>query len=253
LAVRARTWRWLDLLHTELKASPIPFRYYGDRDDDLWSSQEGRSVARLAWLAHNPADDNMSEFIAHVDPAHFTTDIGDLRMKATRERTKLLAQLGMKRDAYLTIAGAVTVSSLDLLEGWIAAAVAASLETRSRRFREAAAYVDSLGIENFLEWWTDRGLLERQRDATPGVSLMTIHAAKGLQWDGVVVMGADQMPGRSTDDEARAEERRVMYVAVTRARDRLLITRPKVRQGARSALNTSAPFLEDLVWTEAAT
>jgi len=248
MAVLARTWRCLDLLHAKLKASDaIPYRYYGDVADALWSSREARAVARLAWLCHNPADDNMCEFIALTEPKEGFTDLPALRMKATRERTKLLAQLGMQNERYLTIAGSVAVSSLDLLLGWIAAAESASLTTRAQRFREAAAYVDALGIENFLEWWTDRGLLERQREAAPGVSLMTIHAAKGLQWDAVAVMGTDQMPGRSTDDDARAEERRVMYVAITRARDRLLLTRPKTRQSARSALNTSAPFLDELL------
>ena len=57
--------------------------------------------------------------------------------------------------------------------------------------------------------------------------MATIHASKGLEYDAVIVCGAGsaQMPHpKSTDPEAFEEERRLMYVAVTRARQRLYLT-----------------------------
>ena len=76
----------------------------------------------------------------------------------------------------------------------------------------------------------DRGGDERGR-----VQLMTIHAAKGLEFDTVFIAGADDgsIPhARSlADGEANlAEERRLFYVAATRARQRLFITSPAVRR-----------------------
>ena len=76
----------------------------------------------------------------------------------------------------------------------------------------------------------DRGGDERGR-----VQLMTIHAAKGLEFDTVFIAGADDgsIPhARSlADGEANlAEERRLFYVAATRARERLYITSPAVRR-----------------------
>ena len=63
----------------------------------------------------------------------------------------------------------------------------------------------------------------------PRVRIMTLHSAKGLEGETVVVAGlADQIiPGRSVDPEDRAEKRRLLYVAVTRARSDLLISWPQ--------------------------
>jgi len=60
------------------------------------------------------------------------------------------------------------------------------------------------------------------------VNLMTIHLAKGLEFDSVFIAGLAEglLPhGRSLDDEnALEEERRLMYVAMTRARKKLYLT-----------------------------
>ena len=76
---------------------------------------------------------------------------------------------------------------------------------------------------------------DRGGDARGRVQLMTIHAAKGLEFDTVFIAGADDgsIPhARSlADSEANlAEERRLFYVAATRARERLFITCPAVRR-----------------------
>lgn len=64
----------------------------------------------------------------------------------------------------------------------------------------------------------------------PRVKIMTLHSAKGLEADNVVVAGvADQfMPGEDANDSSVvAEQRRLLYVAVTRARDSLIISWPR--------------------------
>ncbi len=62
-------------------------------------------------------------------------------------------------------------------------------------------------------------------DKEPRVRIMTLHSAKGLEADNVVIAGvADQlMPGLSEDSNDVAEQKRLLYVAVTRARDSLTI------------------------------
>ena len=67
------------------------------------------------------------------------------------------------------------------------------------------------------------------------VKIMTLHSAKGLEADNVVIAGiADQfMPGKeSNDEDVVAEQRRLLYVAITRARESLIISWPRRIQTA---------------------
>lgn len=78
----------------------------------------------------------------------------------------------------------------------------------------------------------------RQRLSEPGVKVLTIHAAKGLQFPAVVLAFADQLGGQSADEERR-KERRLLYVALTRPEDYLAVTyagsvTPLVREMAKS-------------------
>ena len=84
-----------------------------------------------------------------------------------------------------------------------------------------------------------------------GPTLLTLHAAKGLEFGTVFLVGLDEgvLPHeRSYDDEeAMAEERRLMYVGLTRAKDRLFITRAfrRTTYGGVDIMNPSR-FLDDL-------
>ncbi|WP_413228324.1 ATP-dependent helicase [Actinomyces trachealis] len=83
------------------------------------------------------------------------------------------------------------------------------------------------------------------------VTLMTVHTAKGLEFPVVFVTGMEDgtFPhSRSLGEETElAEERRLAYVALTRARERLYVTRAAVRSawGAASAMPASR-FLDDI-------
>ena len=67
-------------------------------------------------------------------------------------------------------------------------------------------------------------------DDEPRVKIMTLHSAKGIESDNVVVMGvADQfMPGDEPDSKKIEEQRRLLYVAVTRARGSLILSWPRL-------------------------
>jgi DNA helicase-2/ATP-dependent DNA helicase PcrA len=83
------------------------------------------------------------------------------------------------------------------------------------------------------------------------VVLMSVHAAKGLEFPRVAIVGAehDYFPhARSADDEAAVEEeRRLFYVAMTRARDRLAITHAASRTTYRGQdRRVPSPFLRDV-------
>jgi DNA helicase-2/ATP-dependent DNA helicase PcrA len=68
-----------------------------------------------------------------------------------------------------------------------------------------------------------------------GVTVATLHAAKGLEWSAVFVVGCAEgnLPIVYADTAARvAEERRLFYVGITRARDRLVVTWALTRSGS---------------------
>jgi superfamily I DNA/RNA helicase len=123
-------------------------------------------------------------------------------------------------------------AALDALLGWTAA------------FRTVDAFVNAFAGA--------RARIAALRDQAARVELATVHASKGREWETVVLIGfeAERIPNRRTlvdaDDPIRAmeEERRLAYVAVTRATRRLIL--------AFDPANPS-PFLAEMGYDAAAT
>ncbi len=83
------------------------------------------------------------------------------------------------------------------------------------------------------------------------VTLLTLHAAKGLEYNQVFIIGLDEgiLPhSRSRDDpEEMAEERRLFYVGMTRAKNQLYLLRAERRSGFGSwEYNEASRFLADI-------
>lgn len=95
----------------------------------------------------------------------------------------------------------------------------------------------------------DRRAAAQHAPVARGVTLATIHAAKGLEWEAVIVVGCAEgsIPhAQSTSTEALAEERRLFYVAVTRARRHLLLTWSRSRQPGGRGTRQRSRFLDAL-------
>jgi len=110
----------------------------------------------------------------------------------------------------------------------------------------------SAGIRRFLEQFAlmddnDRVDGDKAGDA---VTLSTVHAAKGLEFPFVYIAGMEQglFPHRQALEEHRLdEERRLFYVALTRARDTLVITHAKRRRVRRDHVRRRpSVFLDSL-------
>ncbi|GGF33573.1 hypothetical protein GCM10011611_44760 [Aliidongia dinghuensis] len=121
--------------------------------------------------------------------------------------------------------------------------------------RIAVLYRARPAAETVIE--TVRAALRRQRipiedSDKPGVAFRTIHESKGLEFEAVflpgLVLGA--LPHyRATDAAARAEERRLFYVALTRAETRLHLSWPRCRMkrnGDPEAVRPSPLLVEGL-------
>lgn len=88
----------------------------------------------------------------------------------------------------------------------------------------------------------------QQAPVNQGVTLATMHAAKGLEWEAVSLFGVAEgtLPFvLATSEEQLAEEQRLLYVGVTRARSRLRISWSRTRSGGRGARGPSR-FLDGL-------
>jgi DNA helicase-2/ATP-dependent DNA helicase PcrA len=106
-----------------------------------------------------------------------------------------------------------------------------------------------------LASWLDRLALDSRAEEDPaadeGIALMTLHAAKGLEFPVVFLVGVEEdlLPVAGMQGEARDldEERRLAYVGITRARERLTLTRAATRTKRGKLLaRTPSRFLEDL-------
>ncbi|MDF2806988.1 MAG: ATP-dependent helicase, partial [Cellulosimicrobium sp.] len=82
-----------------------------------------------------------------------------------------------------------------------------------------------------------------------GVTLASLHAAKGLEWDAVFLAGMSEglMPiSLAETDEAVAEERRLLYVGITRAREHLELSFARSRNPGGRATRRRTRFLDGL-------
>lgn len=111
------------------------------------------------------------------------------------------------------------------------------------------------GVERLIEEATlmsDQDTMGTKEEKLPGVKLMTVHASKGLEFNTVFITGLEhglfphERGERLTGADAE-EERRLMYVAVTRAREKLYLTYASMRTiyGMRD-IRLPSEFLSDI-------
>ncbi|WP_250506341.1 ATP-dependent helicase [Bowdeniella massiliensis] len=106
-------------------------------------------------------------------------------------------------------------------------------------------------LADFVEELHDRAA-NQHAPAVEGVTLASIHSSKGLEWDAVFLAGLSEglMPiSMANTPEAIEEEKRLLYVGVTRAREHLRLSYSSSRTGGRSSRNVSR-FLTG-IWPEA--
>jgi len=110
-----------------------------------------------------------------------------------------------------------------------------NIETLEKSILEFEEVNEDVKIEDYLQSITLSRDIDDMDESNNHVSVMTIHSAKGLEFrvvyivgciDGVIPLSRSLY---SSDPNELEEERRLMYVAVTRAKEKLVITRPTSR------------------------
>ncbi len=109
------------------------------------------------------------------------------------------------------------------------------------------------GVMKFLEDAALRSDSDALRDSPEGVRLLTVHASKGLEFRVVFIVGLEEglfpheRASRSAKIEDSEEERRLFYVALTRAKERVYLTHAQSRMifGSRN-ISMPSQFLFDI-------
>ncbi len=146
----------------------------------------------------------------------------------------------------------------------LAAAIAGNAYAAPTEMPAGAVHADEIertygpltckALPALMEWLALRSDLDSLAGETHAITMMTIHSAKGLEFPAVFVAGMEEgiFPhvydfGGSDDPSKLEEERRLAYVAITRARKRLFLTYAATRRtyGSTSA-NPRSRFLNEI-------
>lgn len=268
-AVMYRTNAQSRLLEEAFLSAGLPYRLVGAQR--FYGRREVKDVIAFLRLVWNPVDEISLGRVINVPPrgigdkTYMALQLaGSAAGVSPGEVLIDLGQKGSESPFWKTLAtrSATVLSDFGaLLAGWRAVLQALSLPELFDRILEDIVYEEYIndgseegsdrwenvqelrklayeyaerGINEFLEnlaLVSDQDTLPEQADAP---TLLTLHAAKGLEFPQVFIIGLDEglLPhSRSRDDpEEMAEERRLFYVGLTRAKDRLHL----VRAGQRS-------------------
>jgi DNA helicase-2/ATP-dependent DNA helicase PcrA len=295
IAVLYRSNLQARLIEEELRAQNVPYRLYGGTQ--FFDRKEVKDAAAYLRAVVNPADDislrriinypargvgaktverldayaeehgmSFGQALAKVDEIDGVPD--NARSAITTFQTLLdESRRAMDSGSNLTGIARRIFDSIDL-KGDLAAAADGGPQGALRygniehllrwleRY-EGEAGREKRSLQTFLERVTLRGDPATEEEVGPGVVLSTLHAAKGLEFGVVFLIGCveGQLPhSRTTDPKVTEasptdveEERRLFYVGVTRARDRLYLTRPERKQFRGEVVKlTPSRFLDGL-------
>lgn len=282
IAVFVRVTALTRTFESALRAARIPYQIVGGVS--FYERQEIKDVLAYLSLMVNPRDDVAFERVVNVPPrALGKTSIDHL---SARARSLGIPLLEMARQAAnipaLKDRAARALRDFSLLIDEISALKDHSAEEVLRKLLNLSGYhkflaegkgkdedrlanVDELvsaarefdhehpgaSVVEFLEEISLASAVDRWKDESGAVTLMTLHAAKGLEFPAVFVVGIEQglLPhSRSSESPAQLEEeRRLLFVGITRAQTELFLSHCCVREfrGQRT-MTMPSQFLGEL-------
>ncbi len=284
IAVFYRTNAQSRLIEEALVGSALPYHIVGGVR--FYSRLEVKDILAYLRVLDNPADEVSLKRIINVPARGIgNTTVDKISLQAfQRGGTFFDALQDATRDGLLSASPRGKIAAfVALLDGFRTASASSSLADLTRSVMQGSGYLDRLknsrdedaaerlenleqllaAIEEFSEKNPESGLsefleqvslvsdLEQGEVGQPSVTLMTLHAAKGLEFKAVFMVGMEErlFPHvRSLDDlDGMEEERRLCYVGMTRARERLYLLNARRRYlFGQEQHNQVSRFLKDI-------
>jgi DNA helicase-2/ATP-dependent DNA helicase PcrA len=281
-AVMYRTNAQSRALEDAFVRAGLPYKLVGATR--FYARREIKDVLAFLRLVHNPTDSVSLARVINVPPRGIgrktlgqlertaqergvsawdvLQGLGDQGKEApfgVRARKALQAFTEMLNEWILLAEAASVVQLMDTVleqSGYSTYVLDGTAEGRERwdnilELRGVAAEYEDMTLTEFLADVALVSDVDNLSDEVDAPTLLTLHAAKGLEFPVVFITGLEEgvLPHqRSFDDpEEMAEERRLMYVGVTRAMDRLYLTHVfrRMLRGQSDVANPSR-FLEDI-------
>ena len=271
----------------EFRAAGLPYVLVGGMS--FFDRKEVRDILAFLKLVANPEDETSLMRVINTPPraigkttidrvVDFATENG-ISVHAAFERGDEIAGLSASAlESYRAFRAVLSGSSLPRESQGLVAGISELLEALSYRTEVRRLYADPMTrearwaaveeVQNFAENYTRKskspalvGFLEelalssgedtkdREEDSREAVTLMTLHAAKGLEYPHVFLVGMEEglLPhARSVEDGGLEEERRLTYVGITRAMRALTLSfvSERARYGKRAAVMPSRFLFE---------
>ncbi|WP_434132168.1 ATP-dependent helicase [Sporomusa sphaeroides] len=270
IAILARTNKQIDNIYRILEQAQVPCLRVSGKDDPF-NSPAVRPLLQWMYFLYNKRDNiALKKCLKQFDVRHL--QFSELEFKALTDEIPLWDALQTVRQDH-THSVHPFIMVVEAVEDRIDAAdvnlptecfdLLTELLTANKHFNSTAVHSakysiarweeskqelgEDSSIQAFLKFLRYRDVQEKLIQEQDAVKLMTVHASKGLEFDTVIVAGLNQgvFPSKRGDIE---EERRLFYVAVTRAKNRLILTCPERAPDWRGNLQPMPPsqFLDEL-------
>lgn len=260
----------LELVAQRPAGPPVAFTSYDD--DESEAAGIASRVARLV-AAGTPASEIAVLYRTNAQSEAFEQALADAGISYLVRGGDRFFSRREVRDAIVLLRGAVrsaepdvpmteTVRDVLTSAGWSPAPPGARGAARERwdAMQALVGLADDLAAKEPATTLADliAELSERaaaqHAPTVDGVTLASLHAAKGLEWDAVFLAGMSEglMPiSLAETDESIAEERRLLYVGITRAREHLDLSFARSRNPGGRATRKRTRFLDGLWPSEA--
>ena len=265
LVVLARNHKLLDKLAEELDIVGVSAVKIG-RNHALMNTEEFRRFHAFLKLLVNPYD-NFSFLLVRDLIGISRTEYADIRLKAAQEgRSHFQIWLESREaqdelaDFYMHNEDATLQSILDELEEFFFDSEIFTIKDEQCRLNDSVTFIwrwlennPNGTLPGYLDWLATYDIQDEITEDDDRVKLMTVHAAKGLEWPVVIVAGCNEgiLPSKQSLGSGDVEaERRLMYVAMTRAKDSLILAvRPEQRKtkDGRVYKNPESRFVKEAV------